>query len=128
MCAIGLFDIMTRKEYSYLMGKRQGNWVTRARAWVKEHPKWMSFFRFLISFLQFILFGIFFHGALVVFGTVPVYGVPIMAGVILLMIAGFFFKASTGMQDMYYEDKTALDVAMRLEDRVSDLENKLSEI
>jgi hypothetical protein len=52
-------------------------------------------------------------------------GVKIGAAIISFMIAGFFFKASVEIQDAYYEDRTALDIAARLEDRVEEMESEI---
>ena len=65
-----------------------------------KHRFW---FRLAIGTLLCIIAMVFFLGAILIFGQMEG-GAEIMAGVIMVSIAGFFFKASTGMQDNAWEE------------------------
>jgi hypothetical protein len=86
--------------------------LQKIRAWAQEHR---GVLRLLVGFIQFVLALIFFNGAMIIMSQVP-NGIYIMAGTILLMIAGFFWKGAVDFQDGYYEDRTALDEVMKLRD------------
>jgi len=95
--------------------------LLKLRQWAQEHR---TLVKFIISLLTFALAMIFFTAATSVLGSIPD-GVQVGAAIILLMIAGFFFKGSIEIQDAYYEDRTALDIAARLEDRVAEMESEI---
>ena len=80
------------------------------RAWAQQHKLILNF---IVSLIHFFLFLTFINAAFYTAAQIP-NGVPIMAVIILTMIAGFFWKGATGMQDDFYEDQTALDEVMKL--------------
>lgn len=73
--------------------------LEKVRAWAKEHR---GFLRFAFSTIFFFLTVLFFIASMDAFYTaVPDYSVAggLMAGVILLMIAGFFWRGATDFSD-----------------------------